>query len=314
MGKVLSSLLGILASLFLLSSAIPASINETITVDLVDVYLTASDKKGFVTDLRKEEISILEDGVSQSINSFSSFGGENQEIPLNLAMMIDNSGSMVEEVEGVWKINLAKDAGLMLIGELGPLDRMMVISFDEEPKFTLLTADRSKSAEDIHNVRVQFGGTALFDAMVSTIDHLNEERGRKILIVCSDGNDNLSKNKIDDVIKRMVDSPDLTVIALGTVATQVTRFTDDKVVISDKGKEVLQKMADSTGGYAYFPKSLKEMANVQKLIRSFVRSQYSLAYQSTNRTVDGSWRNIKILCQRKGVTLHYRNGYYAKID
>lgn len=305
-------MLGLLAALFLLSPSIPASINETVTVDLVDVYLTASDKKGFITDLRKEEISVLEDGVRQTINSFSSFAGENQEIPLNLAIMIDNSGSMVEEVEGMWKIDLAKDAGLSLIGELGPLDRMMVISFDEEPKFTLLTSDRSKSAEDLHNVRVQFGGTALFDAMISTIDHLNEERGRKIMVVCSDGNDNLSKNKIDDVIKRMVDSPDLTVIALGTVTTEVTRFPDDKVVISDKGKETLQKMADSTGGYAYFPKNLKEMANVQKLIRSFVRSQYSLAYQSTNRNVDGSWRNIKILCQRKGATLHYRNGYYAR--
>lgn len=312
MRKVLSSLLGILAALFLLSPAIPASINETVTVDLVDVYLTASDKKGFITDLRKEEISVLEDGVPQAINSFSNFAGANQEIPLNLAIMIDNSGSMVEEVEGVWKIELAKDAGLSLIGELGPLDRMMVISFDEEPKYTLLTSDRSKSAEDIHNVRVQFGGTALFDAMISTIDHLSEERGRKIMVVCSDGNDNLSKNKIDDVIKRMVDSPDLTVIALGTVATEVSRFTDDKVVISDHGKEALQKMADSTGGYAYFPKNLKEMANVQKLIRSFVRSQYSLAYQSTNRNVDGSWRNIKILCQRKGATLHYRNGYFAR--
>jgi VWFA-related protein len=317
MGKVFSSLLLILGSLLLLAPSAPTpttppSISETVDVDLVDLYLTALDKKGFVKDLRKEEIAVTEDGVPQAIESFSNFAGENQEIPLNLAFMIDNSGSMVEEVEGKWKIDLARDAGLLLVPELGPLDRMMIISFDETPQFTLLTEDRSKTTEELHNVRVRFGGTALFDAMISTIDHLNEERGRKILVVCSDGNDNLSKNKIDDVIKKMVDSPDLTVIVLGTIATQVRRIPYDQVVISDQGKDALQKMADQTGGYAFFPKSLKEMAQVQELIRSFVRSQYSLAYQSTNRKMDGSWRNIKIVCQRKGVTLRYRNGYYAR--
>jgi Ca-activated chloride channel homolog len=312
MRKVFSSSLGIIVCLFLLSPVISAPINETVTVDLVDLYLTAADKKGFVGDLRKDEISVLEDGVPQTISSFSSFAGENNDIPLSLAYMIDNSGSMVEEVEGVWKIDLARDAGLMLIGELGQLDRMMVVSFDEKPLFTPLTGNRSDTAQLLHGIRVRFGGTALFDAMISTIDQLNQERGRKILIVCSDGNDNLSAHKVDEVIKKMVDSPDLTVVVLGTVATEVPRFPHDTVYVSDEGKKALQKMADSTGGYAYFPKNLREMARVQELIRSFVRSQYSLAYRSTNRNMDGSWRTIKVTCDRKGVMLRYRNGYYAR--
>ncbi len=312
MRKVLSSFLGITVCLSLLSSAIPAPINETVTVDLVDLYVTAADKNGFITNLSKNEISVFEDGVPQTVASFSNFAGENQEIPLSLAFMIDNSGSMVEEVEGVWKIELAKDAGLMLIGELGPLDKMMVVAFDEKPEFTPLTGNRSETSEILHRTRVQFGGTALFDAMISTIDQLNQEPGRKILVVCSDGNDNLSHQKIEEVIKKMVDSPDLAVVVLGTVATEVQRFTNDKVYISDEGKLALQKMADATGGYAYFPKSLKEMTHVQELIRGFVRSQYSLAYRSTNRNLDGSWRSIKVSCDRKGVTLRYRNGYYAR--
>jgi Ca-activated chloride channel homolog len=312
MGKVFSSLIAILATLFVMAPAIPDPINETVTVDLVDIYLTAADKKGFVTDLHQNEVSVTEDGIPQAISSFSSFAGNNEEIPLSLAFMIDNSGSMVEEVEGVWKIDLARDAGLMLIPELGPFDRMMVVSFDEKPQFTPLTGDRSETAQVLHGVRVRFGGTALFDAMISTIDQLNQERGRKILVVCSDGNDNLSKHKIDEVIKKMEDSPDLTVIALGTVATEVQRFPYEKTYVSDEGKAILQKMADSTGGYAYFPKSLKEMAKVQELVRSFVRSQYSLAYRSTNRNLDNTWRAIKVTCQRKGVTLNYRKGYYAR--
>jgi Ca-activated chloride channel homolog len=316
MRRFFLSFLGVIACLLLNTSAIPAPtpppINETINVDFVDLYLTASDKKGFITDLRKEEISVAEDGIPQAISTFSSFAGENQEIPLSLAFMIDNSGSMVEEVEGVWKIDLARDAGLMLIGELATLDRMMVISFDETPKFTTLSSNRSDTTQELHNVRVRFGGTALFDAMLSTIDHLNQERGRKILVVCSDGNDNLSKHKIDEVIQKMVNSPELTVVIMGTVASEVRSIPYDKVSVSSKGRENLQKMADSTGGYAFFPKSLKEATRVQQLIRSFVRSQYTLSYRSSNRNLDGSWRNINITCRRKGVTLNYRKGYYAR--
>src|SRR5262249_1615143 len=161
--------------------------------------------------------------------------------------------SMVEEVEGTWKIDLARDAGLMLIPELGPFDRMMVVSFDEKAQFSPLSSDPSATAQTLHGIRVRFGGTALFDSMISTIPQLNQERGRKILVVCSDGNDNLSKHKIDEVIQKMVDSPDLAVIVLGTVATEVQRFPYEKTYVSDEGRAALQKMADSTGGYAYFP-------------------------------------------------------------
>ena len=99
---------------------------------------------------------------------------------------------------------------------------------------------------------------------------------------------------------------------LGTVATDRMVGQYRTVVVADKGQEVLQKMADQTAGYAFFPKSLKDIERMRELIRTFIKSQYSMAYRSTNRKTDGSWRNIKIVCKRKGVTLRYRNGYFAR--
>lgn len=311
MGRFLTFLVITAACVLLLGLPVKGAIKETVLVDLVDLYFTATDSKGnFITDLRQEEISVQEDGVPQAVRSFSSIAGERNEVPLNLALMIDNSGSMVEEIEGMVKIDLARESGLMMLRELGPLDRMMVITFDENPKIIPLTGDQSLLEQSIRNVRVHFGYTALFNSIVSTLDQLNQQQGRKVLLLISDGNDNLSQAKIEEVIQKLVNFTDLTVVILGTVATTVEGVPYDRINVNDKGKKILQRVADSTAGYAFFPKNLKDVKKVQDLIRSFVRSQYSLVYRPENRKFDGKWRKIKMACSRKHVQLHYRQGYY----
>lgn len=288
-------------------------LEESVEVDLVDLMMTATNGDGnFVTNLRGDEISLQEDGALQEITRFDTFAGEKGEVPLNLAFMIDNSGSMTDEIEDLMKIDMARESGLMLLSELGPLDKMMVVSFDDVPKITPLTLDRNLIGDTLRTTKVRFGPTALFDAMITTIDHLNAETGRKVLIVCSDGLDNTSRQRIEDVLEKMKGSPELTVVVLGTVATDRMIGTYRTVVVAEKGKDILQKMADQTAGYAFFPKSLKEIERMRELIRTFIKSQYSLAYRSTNRKTDGTWRNIRIACKRKGVTLRYRNGYFAR--
>lgn len=311
MGRFLTFLVITAACVLLLGLPVKGAIKETVLVDLVDLYFTATDSKGnFITDLRQEEISVQEDGAPQAVRSFSSIAGERNEVPLNLALMIDNSGSMVEEIEGMVKIDLARESGLMMLRELGPLDRMMVITFDENPKIIPLTGDQSLLEQSIRNVRVHFGYTALFNSIVSTLDQLNQQQGRKVLLLISDGNDNLSQAKIEEVIQKLVNFTDLTVVILGTVATTVEGVPYDRINVNDKGKKILQRVADSTAGYAFFPKNLKDVKKVQDLIRSFVRSQYSLVYRPENRKFDGKWRKIKMACSRKHVQLHYRQGYY----
>jgi VWFA-related protein len=287
---------------------------EKVDVELVDLYLTALDKKGhFITNLRADELTVKENGIIQTIQSFGNFAGVQNEIPLNLAFIIDSSASMDDDIEDTKKLDLSKSAGLMLMDQLQPLDRMMVVRFDETPYITPLTTDRAVIGDAIEKTRVHFRHTALFDTLAQTLDALNEVSGRKLLVLCSDGLDNISKTKFETVLKRAVNSPDLTIVVLGMIGYQDPRFLffgPNKT--PHQGKQVLQKFADGTGGYAYFPGSIKEMNKVQELIRSFVHSQYSLAYKSTNMAQDGSWRDIEITCKRKGIKLRHRNGYFAR--
>jgi Ca-activated chloride channel homolog len=312
----------ILSSIFLLITITPASYSqqketqftETVEIELVDLVLTAIDKKGqFVTDLKLEELSIKENGVIQKISSFGDLEGSDTYVPLNLAFLIDSSSSMNDEVDGIRKLDMAKNAAGMLIAQLHPEDKMMVSGFAQGIRPTPLSLDRQLLRNTIQDFQTEFKFTALFDAITQTIDLLNQEEGRKVLVICSDGLDNISKTKFEDVLEKASGRTELTIIVFGTIGYQDPRslfYGGNKA--PHRGKVILQTLADRTGGFAFFPGNLKEIQNAQNLIASFVRSQYSLAYESTNRAHDGSWRKIIISCKRKGITLHYRQGYFAR--
>ena len=290
-----------------------STLNERLNVDLVDLYLTATNNKGgFVTDLKGNELTVTENGIIQKISAFTNFARDTHEAPLVLTMMIDTSGSMSDDIGNVWKIDLAREAALLLLDELKPQEKAMAVTFDENLNSTELTSDKDKIRSFLQNVRVRFGGTTLYDATLNVIDQLNHSYGRKILLICSDGNDTISKSKLDQVVQELSKSPDIAVVALGTVSRKPARKYSELMTDYIEGKSVLNKLADVSGGYAFFPTTLKEVENVRELMRQFLLSQYSLAYFPGNRNWDGSWRDIKITCSRKDVRLRYRNGYFAR--
>jgi Ca-activated chloride channel homolog len=306
--------------LMCLSFVIPvlhAQITETVLVDLVDLYITATDEKGrFVTDLKQEEIFVSEDNVPQRIQRFGAFAGERNEIPLVLALVIDNSASMDAEIEEVRKLDLARDAGLTLLKELGPMDRVKLVQFSDTIKATELTANKDQIVTELNRMRPKWWHTAMFDALTTTIRELGTQSGRKILLICSDGMDNMSKATLAEVVDIASKTPELTVIVLGTVGNKPVIGMRGKVQSMPalpmfRGREILQTLADKTAGYAFFPKNHKESEKMFELLGSFVRSQYYLAYRSTNPKLDGSFRKIHLKTKRKGVKLHYRTGYYA---
>lgn len=312
----------VLISFFILIAIAPVSFSqqnetqftETVDVDFVDLVLTAIDKKeNFVSDLKPEELTIKENGVVQKISSFGDLEGTESYVPLNLAFLIDSSSSMNDEIDGVRKLDMAKDAAVMMIKQLHKDDRMMVSGFAQGIRPTALSLDRQLLQNTIQGFETEFKFTALFDAITQTFDLLNQESGRKVLVICSDGLDNISKTKFGDVLEKVSGRTELTIIVLGTIGYQDPRslfYGENKT--PHRGKVVLQTLADRTGGFAFFPGNLKEIEKAQNLIASFVRSQYSLAYQPTNQAHDGSWRKINISCKRKGITLHYREGYFAR--
>jgi len=294
-------------------SSTPKTITESINVDLVDLYLSAVDKKGhYISDLKAEELSVKENGVPQQITHFSSFSGEDHKIPMTLSFVLDSSASMDEEIDDIKKLDMARDAGLLLINELGPQDKMQVVTFHETPSASTFSADRNALAEVLNDVRIHFRHTALFDAVDFAIDGLNKEDGRKVLIICSDGQDNLRRKKMKNILEKALNTSDLTIVVFGTITYNYGFNWYGAVRKAHEGKENLQTLANQTGGYAFFPENRKQIGQMQDLIRSFVRSQYSLAYRPSNQNADGSWRQIKITCKRKGIQLHYREGYFAR--
>ena len=314
-GIIVAGLILLLTSISFLFSQTETQtqVKEYVNVELVNFYLTATDKdnRHFITDLRPDEIEVQENGVPQKVMRFASFTSETEEVPINVAYAVDTSGSMYADIDGLMKIDMAKETGQMLIQELGPMDKMSVVTFDETPKLSPLISDKNTLKDEIDKLRVHFGYTAFFDALLSTMDDLNNESGRKLLIICSDGVDNLSRHKIVDVIQKLNESTELTAIILGTITPEAhVSFT--KGVKPETGKQVLQQLADDSAGFAFFPKTLKEVDQVRDLIRNFVKSQYSLVYSPTNQKVDGTFRTVNIQCKRKGVVLHYRKGYFAK--
>lgn len=293
--------------LFFLSSAF-TQIQEKITVDLVNVYLTATIKGQFVTNLRQEELTLKEDGIAQQITNFTNFAldksdklGE-KDVPLTVAFVIDTSASMGDRISGQQKIDIVKSAAFLLLNELRPEDRMLLVTFNDSPtEITPLTPDKKRFEQDLLFQDVEGGNTAVIDSTYFAMEKMKGESGRKIIVLCTDGEDTSSYLRFDEVLANLVAS-DVTVLGIGTMALSTASL---------KGRYILQKFADASGGYAFFPSSLVALNEVMDRLRSGMRSQYSLGFRP-GKKLDGTWRKIEILCKRPGVKLRHREGYFAK--
>jgi VWFA-related protein len=133
------------------------------------------------------------------------------------------------------------------------------------------------------------------------MNKIKDQWGRKVIVVCSDGEDTSSKLKLDEIISNLVAS-DIMVLAFGTMA-----LNSDSL----RGRFILEKIAAASGGYAFFPSSLKKLDEVMEKLRAGMRSQYSLGYKVPRLKMDGSWRKIQIVCKKQGVKLRHREGYFA---
>ena len=297
------------AFLFVATLCWSQDVHEDVSVDLVNVYLSAIDSKGrFVTDLLSNELVLKENGAAQNISHFSNFTMEEsdklgeKDVPLTLALVMDKSQSMASEIQGTNKMDIVKNAAFRLLDELRSVDRATLISFNDLPaEETPLTSDKKQLSKDLLFQDVQGGNTALLDSIYFALDQVKGEQGRKIIVVFSDGEDTSSLLKLDEVVSNLVAS-DVTVLAFGTMALGSS---------SIRGRYILEKIADASGGYAFFPTSLNSLNVVMEKLRAGMRSQYSLGYKPLNTKKDGSWRAIEIICQRPGIKLRYRKGYNA---
>jgi Ca-activated chloride channel homolog len=270
----------------------------TVNVDVVVLHATAQDHKGaLVSGLGKDDFQIYEDGVLQPIKYFS-----HEDIPVTVGLVVDNSGSMRSKRADVIA------AGMAFARSSNPQDQMFVVNFNEKVSFGLpenvAFTDHVPQLEIALSKLTPDGETALYDAVMTALDHLKKgNRDKKILIVISDGGDNASKHKLAEIMAT-AGQPDAIIYTIGIFDEQD----------GDRNPGVLKRLAKDTGGEAFLPESSKEVISICERIAHDIRNQYTLGYAPTNRKRDGSYRVIQVKAIAPGhgrLSVRTRTGYFA---
>ena len=274
-----------------------------ITVEVKRVVLHATVREGkarFVGDLEKQHFTVLEDGVPQELISFS-----REDLPVAIGLLVDNSQSMMNKRSEV--IAAAKS----FVRASNENDEIFVIHFNEQlsyglPRNISFSGDRTLLDEALDRMR-QDGRTALYDAIEEGLKHLsNSKLTKKALIVISDGGDNYSLRKSDDVIREA----DLS----GALFYGIGIYDP---MDGDANPGVLRKLAQDTGGEAHFPKDIQEVRGLCETFARDLRSQYMMSYAPPDNPSGRDYRKIQVRVKDpKGrkLIVRTRTGYYAKVQ
>jgi VWFA-related protein len=267
---------------------------------LVVCHTSVIDKNGhLVTGLPQSAFSVTENGVPQEIKVFKA-----EDVPVALGLVIDNSGSMRDKRAKV------EAASLALVKDSNPDDEVFVVNFNEEPFLDLppgvnFTSDIETLKQALQRLDSR-GGTAMRDAIASSIVHLKEhaKRDKKVLVVVTDGNDNSSLITLENLVKASQQA-EVLIYSIGLLAEEEPRSAKE-------AKRALNALADSTGAVTFFPKELVDVDRIAHQVAHDIRNQYTIEYSPVNTNMDGQFRAIKIAVNAPGKpSVRTRPGYWA---
>lgn len=279
-------------------------IYEQVNVPFVTVYITAKDDENqFYTNLTAQDLILKEDGVEQRITEFTNFADSDrfpeETEPLSVMMLVDSSASMNDMHAGRRKYDFVIEAAQKMVNQVQPADQVMIMGFNQSSwVISELTGDKSVVHQKLMQPAVLSGRTALFDVLVTAIKQMHNFPGRRVLILCSDGQDSASKTTLDQLVK-FLQSTDVTIFVLGT---------DDRRDVWHKGRDVLKKISNASGGYAFHSSSEQDLSSAIDKVRMTLRSQYAAGYIPPYPMVH-KWRRIEIQCKIPGIKLRYRGQY-----
>ncbi|HTY61130.1 MAG TPA: VWA domain-containing protein [Acidobacteriota bacterium] len=287
-------------------SSEPKGFKIGVTVDLVLMYTTVFDKTGhFVSGLKQEDFRLYEDGVQQNIQSFSQ-----EDVPVSMGILLDLSGSMRGKIEQVNK------AALAFIQASNPRDQVFLIGFNEEVELLQdFTSDIDEITDALENI-VVMGSTALYDAVYLGVQKAHTgTKPKKAVVLITDGVDRESYYTLEQMISKVQES-DVQVFVVGLLDPIKPKgfFSTWSKSVPEKARDALIKIAEETGGKAFFPNQTGEIHGIVAEIASELRNQYSLGYTSSNAVRDGSFRKVKIEfvgANAANNKLRYRRGYFA---
>jgi len=268
----------------------------SVEVGLVVLPVVVTDRRGqSVSGLQADNFQLYEDGHPRPITLF-----EPEDVPATVGLVVDNSGSMLAKRDQVVA------AGLAFAQSSNPLDQMFVVNFNQNvslglPAGVSYTSD-IQQLDAALSKNAAAGNTALYDGIAEALDHLKSgARGRKALIVVSDGEDNSSQVRLPELIKRIQASN----VVIDTIGMRDTGY-------STKHISVLKTIAKASGGTAYFPRSVSDVTATCLEIAQDIRQQYTLGYSPIKSDANDKYHEIHVTAKAKGksgLQVHTRAGY-----
>ena len=271
-------------------------------VDLVNIGVTVLDKKGqLLTGLTAEDFEVFEDGRRQTVRYFAAGDGRDQTSPeIHLGLLLDVSESMGDD------IRFTRTAAIKFLNTLTDAVDVTVVDFDTEVRAARYS--QNEFARLIERIRQQktTGLTALYDAIGIYLDGASSQTGRKIMLLYTDGGDTRSSLRMNELID-LLKASDVTVYVIGALDHQSSSA-------KERARSTLQTIAETTGGQAFFPSSVKELDQMYEKVLAEIRAQYTIGYLSTNEKSDGAWRKIEIKMaskENRDARIRSRKGYFA---
>jgi Ca-activated chloride channel homolog len=263
---------------------------------LVVLHTTVVDRNGkLLTDLTEKAFKIFENNVEQQIRVFS-----HEDVPISLGLVIDNSASMREKRKKV------EAAALQLVKASNPQDEVFIINFSDSAYLdSPFTNSIPKLQEGLARIDSR-GTTAMRDAIGMSINYMknNAKLDKKILLVVSDGDDNLSELTLEQVI-RQAQQAEVLVYAIGLL-------TEEDRSSARQAKKALDTITEATGGAPYYPQELAEVDQIALRVAHEVRNQFTIGYSPAQQALDGSFRQIRVAVDGPNRPLaRTRTGYVA---
>src|SRR5450631_350160 len=268
-------------------------------VEEVVLNCTVLDGTKLVQDLKGENFQVFEDGVKQSVISF-----QHTDLPVSIALVIDNSGSMYKKRPSVNK------SALDLVAASNPQDEAFVVNFSDEAFIDQeFTADMNKLRDGLSHIDSR-GGTALYDAVVASADKLvsDAKRPKQVIILITDGEDNASTLNLEQTIRRVQELSGPVIYSIGLL------FGDEMSRAEVRhARRAMEMLSTETGGLAFFPKSMEDVDQIAAQVARDIRSQYTIGYHSTKPTTEPGFRRVSVTAEGKGMnklTVRTRTGYF----
>jgi Ca-activated chloride channel family protein len=258
-----------------------------VNVNFVELYTSVLDRQGRpAAGLTQKDFAVTEDGTKQEIARFERV----TDLPIHAAVTIDVSASMEKNLDK------ARQAALQFLsGTIQPKDRAAVFTFNDHPYLTVkFTNDIPTLAGGLAGLKAE-RGTALYDSIIFTLYYFTGVKGQRAMLLLTDGKDEGSRFTFDDALE-YARRAGVTIYAIG--------------LGDDAEHRKLNKLAEETGGRAFFIKNVDELTAIYASIESELRSQYLVAYQSTNTSGGSNFRSVDLKVSKPGLEAKTIRGYY----